>query len=100
DFRFEESTVAGARIESGSSAAVAVRNDIVSYETDAVVDGLDLQRFGRTFDIAALSTDRLNSTINGRVLARGTGTALNEMMLDASGTLSQSTILGGRRPHL
>jgi autotransporter translocation and assembly factor TamB len=130
DLRFESSTVAGAKIAAGSTAAFAVNGPPspaaarsgsgpstssgpsrsssrdgeagknVSYSLDATVADLDLQRLGNEFSIPALAVDRYKSTINGHIVGEGRGTTPQAMDLTAAGTLTDTSILGGRIPQL
>jgi autotransporter translocation and assembly factor TamB len=98
--RFLTSTLAGAEIAAGSTAAFAMNGDSVSYSADATVANLDLQRVGREFNVPALATDRYASTINGRVTAEGRGTDPRDMDVSANGTLTDTSVMGGRIPEL
>ena len=100
DARFEPSTVAGAKIAAGSTAAVSIRGDDLAYQADATVNDLDLQRVGEAFHIPALAVDRYKTSINGHVTASGVGTDPHDMDLTAQGTLTDSSVLGGRIPQL
>ncbi len=100
DLRFDDSTVAGARIAGGSTAQFSIRGQDVAYQADATVAGLDLQRVARDFNVPALETDRYKSALNGHVQASGQGRPVRDMEVRASGTLSDSMILGGRVPQM
>ena len=130
DLRFEPSTIAGAKIATGSTAAFAINGPLshaaagagfgpstgsapsrassrdgdsgtnVSYRVDATVADLDLQRVGTEFRVPALAVDRYKSSINGHIVADGHGTTPQSMDLTASGTLNDTSILGGRIPQL
>jgi autotransporter translocation and assembly factor TamB len=100
DMRFLESAIAGAEIVDGSTAAVAIDGNDISYSADATVAHVDLQRIGRAFNVPALAADRYAGTINGHVVARGRGTDPREMEVTAGGTLNDTSILGGRIPEL
>ena len=100
DLRFEPSTVAGARIAGGSKAGVSVMGENIGYRADATVESLDLERVGREFKIPALAMDRYTSAINGHVVANGSGTTPEEMNVTASGTLTDTSMFGGRIPTL
>jgi autotransporter translocation and assembly factor TamB len=95
DLEFEPSTVAGGRVEGGSTASVAVNGADVQYQTDATVAGVDLQQLGEQFNIPALATDRFKSSLNGHITASGRGTTPNALDLTARGTLTDSSVLGG-----
>ena len=45
-------------------------------------------------------TDRYKSAINGHIVASGRGTTPKEMDVTASGTLTDTSILGGTIPQL
>jgi autotransporter translocation and assembly factor TamB len=100
DLRFLRSTVAGADIAGGSTASLAVNGNDISYAADATVASLDLQRVGKEFNVAALATDRYASTINGHVTAQGHGTDPRDMDASANGTLTDTSIMGGRIPEI
>ncbi|HEY7171981.1 MAG TPA: translocation/assembly module TamB domain-containing protein [Vicinamibacterales bacterium] len=100
DAAFIDSTVAGARIENGSRVSVDMRGKALSYDVDATVGGADLQRIGETFNLPALAAERYKSDLNAHLVANGSGTTLQDLDVKASGTISESTILGGRVPQL
>jgi autotransporter translocation and assembly factor TamB len=109
DLKFQPSTVAGAQIAAGSTASAAVKGKAIAYAADATVAKLDLQAIGKQFNVPALAADRYKSDINGHVTANGSGTALrgtgapggsDEMRVTASGTLTDTTVMGGRVPNL
>jgi autotransporter translocation and assembly factor TamB len=100
DATFAESTLPGARIAQGSTAGITMNGAALSYRADATVNDLDLQQVGEAFDVPALADARYQSSINAHVTADGTGTTPTEMNLTASGTISESTLMGGRVPQL
>ena len=100
DLRFQPSTIAGVRIDGGSTAGFEVAGKQITYRADATVAELDLERVGREFDVPAIATDRYKTAINGHIVVSGSGTTPKEMDLTASGTLTDSAILGGRIPQL
>jgi autotransporter translocation and assembly factor TamB len=100
DVQFVDSTVAGARIENGSRVTVDRRGQELSYDADATVSGADLQRIGQAFNVPALATDRYKTDLNAHLVANGSGTTLQELNVKANGTISDSTLMGGRVPQL
>jgi autotransporter translocation and assembly factor TamB len=100
DLRFQPSTVGGARIAAGSTAGVTLNGDDIAYRADATVANLDLEQIGQQFRVPALAVDRYKSSINGHLAATGRGTTPETMDLTASGTLQDSSILGGTIPQL
>ncbi|HEY2150309.1 MAG TPA: translocation/assembly module TamB domain-containing protein [Vicinamibacterales bacterium] len=100
NLRFEPSTIAGARISAGSTANVTFDGRNVSYRADATVAGLDLERVGNEFRLAALADSRYASRINGHVTMNGRGTSAHDLDLAANGTVNETAILGGQIPRL
>ena len=100
DLRFENSSVAGARIAAGSTAGVTMNGGEIGYRADATIADLDLQRVGNEFRVPALATAQYKSAINGHVVANGRGTSPATLDLTANGTLSDTSILGGTIPQL
>ena len=103
NLRFDPSTVAGASIEGGSTLAFTKNGPEITYETDATVAGLDLQRVGEDFGVSALAADRYKSSINGHVVASGRETTparTDDRNVTATGTLNDTSILGGRIPQM
>jgi translocation and assembly module TamB len=98
--RFAESTVAGAKIEAGSIVGFSMAGPVVRYNAHASISELDLQRVGREFGVPALAEDRFKSDLNGHIGAEGSGTDPREIVASAQGTLTDSTLLGGRLPEL
>ena len=90
----------GARIAQGSTAGVTLRGTAVAYRADATVQDLDLQEVGHAFNVPALDDPNYHSAINAHVIADGAGTDLQAMNLNASGTITDSTLMGGRIPAL
>ncbi|HEY3044363.1 MAG TPA: translocation/assembly module TamB domain-containing protein [Vicinamibacterales bacterium] len=103
DLGFAPSTIAGATVESGSTLRFDVNGRQIGYETDATVADLDLQRVGEEFRVQTLAADRYKSSINGHVVASGRATTparINTMNVTASGTLHDTSIMGGRIPQM
>jgi autotransporter translocation and assembly factor TamB len=100
DAQFERSTVAGATIAPGSTAGVSIHGKEVGYRADATVNDLDLKRVGEAFRVPALAADRYATSINAHVMAEGQGTTPQEMNVTASGTVTDSSLFGGRIPQL
>src|SRR5262249_48846947 len=95
DLVFGDSTAAGVRIGAGSTAGVTLEHGDISYTAEADVSGLDLQHIGEALRVQALSAPRYKSDLNGHVMASGQGTDPSTMSASASGTLQDSSILGG-----
>jgi len=100
DLRFQPSTIAGASVTSGSTAGVTVAGGDIAYRADATIAQLDLQRVGDEFRVPALAADRFKSSLNGHLAATGRGTTAETVDLTATGTLADSSILGGTIPQI
>ncbi len=109
----DESTVEGATFADGTSGEFTVTPTTIAYAARGTVAGLDLDRIGQVLRVEALNEPAYDSRINGRFdvtgsqprtpsVRRGTAPApvLSTMTLDASGSLSDSHIMGGRLPAL
>lgn len=92
DARLRPSTVAGAQLADQTTASVSTVGATIHYAAEGNIAGLDVERFGRGLNIAALSTDRFKSDLNGRFSARGSGTVLPSLTLDATAALHTSTL--------
>ena len=109
------STVEGATLADGTTAQFSLDSGTVTYGARGSVSSLNLQRIGRSLQIARLAAPEYDSSINGSFDVSGSvpGTpaapgrrhaeapsAVSTMKLDATGTLTDSTIIGGRLPQL
>ena len=112
------SMVEGAALASGTTATFAVAPGRITYSAKGSVTGLNLPRLGRALEVAAMQKPSYDGQLNGDfdvrgelpretrpVAARGgvspaDPSRLTGMTIDASGTLRDSTILGGRLPRL
>src|SRR6185436_12507106 len=100
DVTLGTSSVAGVTVADGSKASFFVEPNVVRYEADATVAGVDLKRIGDSFNITALQQPRYQTNLNGHVRAKVDGTAVEKMTLNASGELHDSSIFGGTIPQL
>jgi autotransporter translocation and assembly factor TamB len=108
-----QSTVEGATLASGTLASIDVTPRSISYSSAGEIAGLDIERFGRVFKIASISTpdyqSRINATytvsgvVDRTASVRSTGSdspALATMKIDATGTATDSDVWGGRLPNM
>ena len=96
----QRSTVEGITIAEGTSAEFATSKGYVSYAARGEVANVDLQRVGQAFKVAALDDPQYASRLNGPFDVKGSGTTVEKMTLDASGTLRDSDLVGARLPEL
>jgi autotransporter translocation and assembly factor TamB len=104
------STVEGATIEKGLTAEFGTDAKGITYAARGSVADVNLQRIGRTMKIAALDKPGYDSDVNADFDVKGSmprtnGRTTDEarmkgMAVDATGTIRDSTILGGRLPQL
>jgi autotransporter translocation and assembly factor TamB len=64
------------------------------------VRDLNLQRIGDTFQIAALTKPEYASRINTQFDVTSSGTTIDQMRLDATGTATDSQVFGGTLPRM
>ena len=116
--RLNQSTVEGATVATGTTAEFGVAPSEITYSAKGAVAGLNLERVGRGLRVAALSKPEYESRINARFDVRGSqprtrgngesvrqgsgrgGEPLARMTLDATGTLTDSELWGGRLPEI
>jgi autotransporter translocation and assembly factor TamB len=97
----KESTVEGATVSARTTAEFSSNGPgALSYKARGAVANLDVQRIGRAMRIPALSRPEYASRINSRFEVAASGTRLDTMTLDAAGTLTDSSMMGGRLPEL
>jgi hypothetical protein len=72
----------------------------LTYTARGDVRGLNLQRIGKTFEIAALATPDYDSLLNTEFDVKGDGTTIEAMRLDAAGTATDSRVFGGTLPRM
>jgi hypothetical protein len=112
----KESSLEGATIASGTSAEFGLAPTTISYAVRGAVHDVDLHRLGTALKMEALAKNEYDSRVNGsfevagnlpRTAPRAAGagsepssSSLSTMKLDATGTLTDSEILGGRVPQL
>ena len=105
-----QSTVEAGTLNAGTTAEFRTGRDGVSYGARGSVTGLNVRRVGNAMQIAALDKPAYDGTLNGDFDVAGSvppqrrGAAgesrVAELTLDAVGTLTDSTIMGGRLPRL
>ena len=100
DVLLRTSTLAGATIGTGTTGTFTVGAGAPSYGAKGSASNLDLQAVGRAFDITALEADRFKSALNATFTVNGSGGGARPLTLDASGTLSDSTLFGASVPRM
>jgi autotransporter translocation and assembly factor TamB len=105
-----QSTVEGATIAKGTTAEFATSRDGVTYSARGSIADLNVQRVGNVLGIAALNKPAYDGRVNGEFDVKGSlprtapGAPADERMkrmtVDATGTLRDTTIMGGTLPQL
>ena len=104
------STVEGATVGDGTTGEFKTGTEGVSYAARGTVTGLNVPRIGKAMNIAALDKPAYDGTLNGDFDVKGTVPPARRgassearvagLTVDATGTLIDSTIMGGRLPRL
>ena len=105
-----QSVVEGAALADGTAAEFSTGPDGISYAARGSVSSLNMQRVGKAMGIAALDKPAYDGRLNADFDVKGSlppstrraknESSLGEMTLDATGTLRDSTIMGGTLPQL
>jgi autotransporter translocation and assembly factor TamB len=89
-----ESTVEGATIDNGTIVEFDTAHGPFAYGGRGTVSNLDVRRLGRALAIVSLDDPLYDGRVGGSFDVKGSGTSLDELTLNASGTLVNSTIAG------
>jgi autotransporter translocation and assembly factor TamB len=95
DATLADSTVANAKIESGTTVNVDAESSELAYRTDATLRDVDLQELGKVLGLPALTADQYRTRIDGHVALNGRGTAIKTLQADANGTIEKASLMGG-----
>jgi len=88
----DRSTAEGARIEPGMTVAADNSTGVPRYEAKGRVTGLDPQRLAAPLRIATLNQPRFHGTVTGDIHVAGRGRGLDDTVLSAQASLSDSTL--------
>jgi autotransporter translocation and assembly factor TamB len=95
-----QSQVEGATIAEGTLLGFDVGPGRLAYSARGAATDLDLPRLGRALDVQALVDPLYEGRVNGAFDVRGSGTTIEKMTLDASGTLRKTIVGGTTLPEL
>jgi autotransporter translocation and assembly factor TamB len=99
-FALGRSTVAGATIADGTTGSFAIGAGAPQFSAKGQIADLDLQQIGQGFDVPALASDRYQSRINAAFDVRGSGGGRYPLTLDATSTITDTTVFGATVPQL
>lgn len=95
-----ESVVEGAAVTSGTTGRFTRTPAGFTFGAAGTIAGLDLQRLGSALQIQALTEERFAGTVNGQFDVSGEQRGRDGLRLESTGTLTDSTVLGGRLPGM
>ena len=95
-----KSIIEGATFEAGTVGTLDNTQPLLSYSANGTVSNLNLVQIGGALDIDVLSQPEYDSEVNGQFDVRGSGTTLPTLTLDASGTVTDTSIMGARLPQM
>ena len=96
----DASTVEGATLLPGLTAAFTRSGRDYSFEADGEIEGLDVPRLGQALDVAAMQDERFAGGVTGAFAVEGTQRGDDSLRLVASGTLRDTNVLGGVIPSM
>ena len=97
---FDRSMLVGATIGAGTTGTFSFGAGAPTYSAKGEIAHLDVQQLGREFQIQALAQDRYRSAVSGSFDVTGSGGGRYPLMLDATGTLVDSTLFGAMFPRM
>ena len=93
-----ESVVEGARFDSGTVLGIESRDRELSYSASGNVAWLNPRRFAAPLEIGWLDDDRLDGSLTGAFTFTGSGRTVDDLVLNTTATLVDSTLAGARFP--
>jgi autotransporter translocation and assembly factor TamB len=94
------SEVEGATIHEGTLVEFETGKGPVSYGGRGSVSGLNVRRLGHALEIDVLDDPKYEGQVNGSFDVRGSGAGLKQLRLEASGTLSDTIVMGTHAPEM
>ena len=93
-----ESIVEGARFASGTLLGIESRNRQLSYSASGNVAWLNPRRFAAPLEVKWLDDDRFNGSLAGAFTFTGSGRTVDDLVMETSASLADSTLAGARFP--
>ena len=97
--QLDDSTVEGARFETGTLLGIQSRNRELSYSASGNVSSLNPRRFAAPLEIEWLDDARLAGSLTGSLTFEGSGRTTDELILSTQASLVDSTLAGARFPR-
>jgi TamB, inner membrane protein subunit of TAM complex len=98
--RVRPSTIEGARLADGTQGYFSFAGRHMRYGGEGTVSGMDLPRLGRALRLKALTDRRLAGLLTGTFRLEASGRAARELVLNAEGVVSDTTLLGAVFPEM
>ena len=98
DSTLADSIVEGARFEPGTVLGIESRNRQLSYSASGNVEWLNPRRFAAPLKVAWLDDDRFEGALTGAFTFTGSGRTTDDLVLNTTATLNDSTLAGARFP--
>jgi translocation and assembly module TamB len=95
-----QSAIEGATIGDGTTVRFETGKNLLAYGGNGRVAGLNVRRLGTALGITTLDDPRYDGVVNGTFDVSGSGSALARLDLTASGTLTDSSMLGTHVPQM
>ena len=101
---FDASTITGGAIAIGSTGQVSLTSSggglqTLSYTAHGSATDVNLATLAHAFNVAALDSPDYDSRINGQFDVSASGTTVDQMKIDAAGTVSGTEFYGGTIPQ-
>ena len=93
-----DSLVEGARFATGTVLGMESRNRQLSYSASGNVEWLNPRRFAAPLKVAWLDDNRFDGALNGALTFTGSGRSVDDLVLNTTATLNDSTLAGARFP--
>src|SRR5262245_39171406 len=96
DATLGDSSIANAKITSGSTVRIDMRHPELAYEASANLRDVDLQELGEAFGVKALADERYRSRIDGHVELNGRGVTISTLEANAKGRIDNASLADGQ----
>ena len=93
-----ESVVEGARFDSGTVLGIESRDRELTYSASGNVASLNPRRFAAPLEIDWLDDNRLDGSLTGALTFTGSGRTVDDLVLNTTASLVDSTLAGARFP--
>ena len=96
--KLSDSIVEGARFSSGTLLGIESRNRELTYSASGNVAWLNPRRFAAPLEVKWLDDERFEGSLTGDLTFTGSGRTVDDLVLNTTATLVDSTLAGARFP--